>query len=87
MSQNNLDNQEMIGATQFSTMCGPVAVGDPWIWAIHSTANHPSCHPGWVKLSVGWVKFYIYYNHIEILCYLSKYSQNGRLDRWHEKLK
>ena len=62
MSQNNLDNQETIWATQFSTMCGPVAVGDPWIWAIHSsdsTANHPSCHPGWVKLSVGWVKFYI----------------------------
>ena len=30
-SQNNLGNQEMIWATQFFTMDGPV--GNPWIWA------------------------------------------------------
>ena len=34
ISQTNLGNQEMIQATQFSTM-----VGDPWIWAYPSTVH------------------------------------------------
>ena len=29
----------------------------------------------------------MFYNHIEIVCYLSEYTQNGRLGGCHEKFK
>ena len=47
--------------------------------------NHLSCCPGWVKSCFWWVK--LFYNHIEIECYLSEYSQNGCSDGCHEKFR
>ena len=55
ISQNDLGNQEMIRATQFSTMGDPV--GDPWIWAY---PQH------WIKVGVRTGHTFCHRNHVHV---------------------
>ena len=62
-----------------------IKLGQRWLKLCSVLPNHLSTLPRWVKSQFGWVKKLSY--HINCMCYLSPYFQNGHSDECHKKFR